>query len=306
MFCRFSAFLFFSSLVLPFIGHCQVTWTGSTDNDWHKGCNWSSSTIPTCLQDVVIPTATTVNVSGIAHCKTIALQGTSNLNITGSGKLEVSDNNSCVGTATNNPGCAVNLLPNPSFESYSRWPTSLDQMTRVDSWYKYTSGSSDYYNCGYTGPFPAPPSPLPNGTGYIGFHDCMDKEYIAVCLPTPLSAGVMYTFQFKVASPSNSALPINVGIFRAGACNSNRLMTGGRAPQPFYGCLGDILSPVLGSIAVTPNNTTWKTYSFSFTPSSAVSNVAIGPGIPCMNGGVGCNGNGSVYYYLDDLLLYQN
>lgn len=49
----------------------QNTWTGSTDNDWHKACNWSANAIPTVTDDVVIPTAGTYPVvSGNAHCRT--------------------------------------------------------------------------------------------------------------------------------------------------------------------------------------------------------------------------------------------
>ena len=83
------------------------TWTGSTDNDWHKACNWSLNTVPTCLHDVIIPDlATDPNITGIAHCKTIEVQGsTSVLDIVGTGKLEISSSNSCLGTTTNNGGC---------------------------------------------------------------------------------------------------------------------------------------------------------------------------------------------------------
>ena len=78
------------------------TWTGSGSNRWHMTCNWSLSLVPTCLHDVVIPTgaAPDIETGVIAHCKTIALQGTAVLDIQGTGKLEVSDANTCVGTKT--------------------------------------------------------------------------------------------------------------------------------------------------------------------------------------------------------------
>lgn len=103
-----------------------VTWTGATDTDWHKACNWSSSTIPTCLQDVVVPTGSTPTISGIAHCKTIELQGASVLDISGSGNLEVSDNNSCAGTATDNGGCASTIIATDNYglSCYGTWTGS--------------------------------------------------------------------------------------------------------------------------------------------------------------------------------------
>ena len=200
----FFSFFIFGSYI---ISAQTVTWNGNQDNDWHKSCNWSTGSIPTCLQDVVIPTASAVDVSGIAHCKTIALQGTADINITGSAKLEVSDNNSCVGTATNNGGCVTNLLPNPSFEDYSCCPSGNSQMSCVDDWYQYTSGTSDYFNtCGWPNvpAFNPPPSPLPDGIGYTGFHDCNDKEYVAVCPTSTLTSGTSYTLEFKISSPSNT------------------------------------------------------------------------------------------------------
>ena len=119
----FKITLLFSHLFFVCFGlYAQtITWTGSTDNDWHKACNWSSAAIPTCTDDVVIPTTKTTDISGIAHCKTIAAQGTAIVNITGSGKLEVSDANTCVGTATNNTGggtptaTAATVVANTSF-----------------------------------------------------------------------------------------------------------------------------------------------------------------------------------------------
>ena len=63
--------------------------------------------IPTCLHDVIIPTGNVVDITGIAHCKTLALQGIADINIIGSAKLEISDANTCSGTATDNSGCTI-------------------------------------------------------------------------------------------------------------------------------------------------------------------------------------------------------
>lgn len=98
-------YFFVTSLLIPLLSFSQsITWVGGTDNDWHKSCNWNTSVLPTCSDDVVIPTAKFPDVTGIAHCNTIEIQGTSVIDVIGSGIIEVSDAGSCVGTATNNTG----------------------------------------------------------------------------------------------------------------------------------------------------------------------------------------------------------
>ena len=83
------------------------TWTGVVDNDWHKACNWSLNLIPTCSHDVVIPTAKFPDITKTAHCKTIAIQGTAEVDIQNSptGNLQISDSGGCSGTADDNGGC---------------------------------------------------------------------------------------------------------------------------------------------------------------------------------------------------------
>lgn len=88
-------------IVFPFYSQTN-TWTGATDTDWHKACNWSLNLVPTCSHDVVIPDlANDPNITGIAHCKTIEVQGSSTLlDIIGTAILEISNSGACVGVAT--------------------------------------------------------------------------------------------------------------------------------------------------------------------------------------------------------------
>lgn len=105
------------------------TFNGSTDNSWHKACNWSLNTIPTCAMTVTIPTGLIVNVTNIAHCNILNLQGTADVNISGTGQLEVSSTTgaTCAGTATDLGGCSV-----PS----SSWSVNgSTQMFGCYSWY---------------------------------------------------------------------------------------------------------------------------------------------------------------------------
>ncbi len=98
-----------------FLSFAQTnTWNGSTDNDWHKECNWSLDAIPTASHNVVIPTVTTYpTITSNAHCRTISITTTAanavTLNSTGGGNLCVSSTNggACTTGLTNNGGCTV-------------------------------------------------------------------------------------------------------------------------------------------------------------------------------------------------------
>ena len=55
----------------------QITWTGATDTDWHKACNWSPQVLPQQCNSVVIPfTARQPIISQVASCKDITINTT--------------------------------------------------------------------------------------------------------------------------------------------------------------------------------------------------------------------------------------
>lgn len=99
-----------------------ITWTGSEDTDWHKKCNWSSNTVPTCSDDVIIPSGTANKpvISGVAHCKTIDVQTVASnlLTINTGATLEIG---TCATTKTENRYV---------FVSTSAWPSTTSAATR--------------------------------------------------------------------------------------------------------------------------------------------------------------------------------
>ena len=108
--------------------NAQNTFTGAFDNDWHKSCNWSGGIVPLCSQDVIIPNTKIVEVTAIAHCKTIALQGNADINILGSGKLEVSSSGTtCIGIKTDNSSACG---PNCGSQSFAS--SNLNVGTRIN------------------------------------------------------------------------------------------------------------------------------------------------------------------------------
>lgn len=108
------------------------------------------------------------------------------------GLVDLKDTTDCTCVLTissNDTGTVASLIPNPSFENRSCCPTTLGQLNCADTWQQASSATSDYFNtCGRTSLFTAPPNPLPNGNGYVGFYNGSGagggnyKEYIGACL----------------------------------------------------------------------------------------------------------------------------
>ena len=95
---------------------------------------------------------------------------------------------------------AVNLVPNPSFETISSCPTAFGQLANATPWFQPTAGTSDVYNACVTGfpTFPVPGVPgspfgfqaARTGVGMAGFivSNVNDyREYIEAPLTSPLA-----------------------------------------------------------------------------------------------------------------------
>ena len=91
-----------------FVGNSS-SWTGSSDSDWHKPCNWNPQAVPTCCQSVYIPlTANQPVISGTASCKDISIESSSGalLTVNSNANLQIetcpniSTQNICIGSIT--------------------------------------------------------------------------------------------------------------------------------------------------------------------------------------------------------------
>src|SRR5690606_31781229 len=68
------------------------TWDGSESNLWTNASNWSLNVVPTSSHDALIPTGSTVVLTGSADVRSLQLQGNANLTINATLKLR-SDSN---------------------------------------------------------------------------------------------------------------------------------------------------------------------------------------------------------------------
>ena len=111
-----------------------------------------------------------------------------------------------------------NLVPNPSFESYSQCPYSENQVTYCDGW-QICFGTPDYFNSCFTiGPVNVG---VPNnslgyqfpyhGDSYCGFGYDLDiglgsRESLSAQLITPLVIGKKYWVRFRVSLAESQSI----------------------------------------------------------------------------------------------------
>lgn len=76
---------FFVAVMLLFVcGTFAATnnYIGANNGDWNTASNWSTGLVPTASDDVVIPSAKTVNISSNSFAKTVSISGTLKINDT--------------------------------------------------------------------------------------------------------------------------------------------------------------------------------------------------------------------------------
>lgn len=203
---------------------------------------------------------------------------------------------------------AVNLVPNPSFESYVGCPTSFGQTYQAAPWDAPTTGTSDYLNACAPVIFPSVNVPqneqgfqtAHSGVGYAGlipYSAAPDyREYIQAPLTSPLVASASYLVKFYVSLADSSLLAID----RLGAY----LSVGPVGPIPNYAPLA--LTPQVESPANVPLNNAagWTLVSAVVVASGGEDHITIGSfrddASTATFPGPGTWPGGS-YYYIDDV-----
>ncbi len=202
----------------------------------------------------------------------------------------------------------TSLIPNPSFELYTRCPDDVAQLDRSVGWIQASPATSDYYNlCGYRDDVlrGRPPQPLPAGRGYVGFLDVRNspgrgiyKEYVGACLTSPMKVGKEYTLTYWIGFGTRGTLfgprqTFNMGIYGTSDCKY----------LPFgYNPIG-YLCPTnyagwfeLTRITVSGRNQ-WKKVVVKLRPTVDVAAVVLGPSC--------ANTDGDYYFWMDELILEE-
>ena len=203
---------------------------------------------------------------------------------------------------------AVNLVPNPNFESYTSCPFTFGQANFATSWDVPNTGTSDYYNSCAPPVFPSVnvpytqlgPQTALSGSGYCGiipYSSAPDyREYLQVPLTAPLVPGQPYLVKFHVSLADTSLFAID----RLGAY----LSVGPVGPVPNYAPLPFV--PQVESPANVPlaNFTGWTQISGVFVASGGEDHLVIGSfrddASTFLANGPG-DWPGYSYYFVDDV-----
>ncbi len=213
------------------------------------------------------------------------------------------------------PGAAlaVNLVPNPSFESFTSCPTSFGQLSLAAPWDVPNTGTSDFLDGCAPVVFPSVNVPqneqgfqnARTGVGYAGFIPYSAapdyREYLEAPLASPLVAGTPYLVKFYVSLADLSLLAVD----RLGAY----LAVGPVGPIPNYAALA--FTPQIESPANVPLNdaTNWTLVSGVYVATGGEDHIVIGnfhdDASTTTSPGPG-NWPGGAYYYVDDVSVEVN
>jgi hypothetical protein len=211
------------------------------------------------------------------------------------------------------PARAVNLVPNPSFETFTSCPTSFGQLSLATPWDVPNTGTSDYLNA--CAPVVFPSVNVPNneqgfqnartGVGYAGlipYSAAADyREYLEAPLTSPLTPGTPYLVKFYVSLADQSLLAID----RLGAY----LSVGPVGPVPNYAALPFTPQVESPQFVALNDATNWVLVSGVYVASGGEDHITIGnfhddastttsPGPGAWPGGA--------YYYVDDVSVEVN
>lgn len=196
-----------------------------------------------------------------------------------------------------------NLVPNPSFESYSVCPSLVGQIESAIPWTAATTdnSSTDYYNICAS----APSLDVPynqggfqyprTGNAYAGLAFCLStgqREYLQIHLSSPLVQNIVYYVEFYVNS-SNA----NVN------SNCNNIAANLAIVRPYTTTQG-VLQQLIPHIMIPGNpivNDTinWVQVSGCYTSQGGEEYLTIGNFFDNTNTQVGVTG--ASYYYVDDV-----
>ncbi len=214
----------------------------------------------------------------------------------------------------------ADLVPNPSFETYTAVPTGQDQLNLAYPWSNPTSANPDFFNpsCPPYTTFPLnllpPEVGVPTnsqgtqtpqtGSCYAGFYASGGvtgngpwREYIETPLTSPLVAGQMYRVEFSVSLADECQCAVD----QLGAYLSNGPVGPVNTQQCLTGITPQVTNP---SGHYLTNKTGWELFSQTFTASGGEDHLVIGnfsdeASTPLMTGLSGSRAG--AYYYIDDV-----
>jgi hypothetical protein len=177
----------------------------------------------------------------------------------------------------------INLVQNPSFESYSSCPNNYDELYKCSDWIN-SSITPDYFNSCASGSFVSVPNNFggyriaANGNAYIGLLTYVRpslyfpnaREYASSQLTNDLIIGTKYFVSFSASLSMSGLIPSNCATNKLGVTFSKTLYTSISSPK-----LPDNIAKVFSSNKII-DTVNWVTIFGSFIADSAYSHILIG------------------------------
>lgn len=206
-----------------------------------------------------------------------------------------------------------NLVPNPSFETFTTCPNSLDQITFAPPWNSPTAHVAEYLNACASGGFNDVPNNLygsqaaHTGVAYSaievywhpppGHSGVNAREYLQAPLIAPLQSGHEYRVSFWVSlTDSQSAWAIEE--------ISAHLSVGAVGPLPGSGVL-NLVPQVTNTSGPLASTTAWMLVTGTFFASGGEDHVIIGNFLPDLaTTAIPAGGHSAIVnYYVDDITV---
>lgn len=229
---------------------------------------------------------------------------------------------------------AQNLVPNPSFETYTTCPTATSELAVATPWVQPTGGTPDYFNVCNTGAFPIPlPIPIPGGlapvgvpsnslgiqqartdSAYAGFItvggpvDDGEREYASVPLTSSLVVGESYCVQFFVSLADNSSIATDGmgALLTVNPANISGTGPIAGTPQVVY---NGVIDEKRDWVEVSGNFVATEPYAYltlgNFNPAGATTVVTSTAPADTATGGFPSLPSPLSYYYMDDVYVGQ-
>lgn len=206
-----------------------------------------------------------------------------------------------------------NLLPNPSFDSYTTCPSSIGNLPGyLSDWDRANTASPDYGNCGFSGNSAIRFTPR-SGSGVIGMWggashpSCATSAYseaIRADLTSPMSVGQVYDVSVAVRVDgvgTSTANPNNCVDFGMYFYHSS-------SPPPSAGwcCLPVVPQWSISGASVLDG--VYTVFTGTITATGNFDRVVIGPFCNSNTGGASCGNYGTarMYFNLDDVSAAQS
>jgi hypothetical protein len=201
-----------------------------------------------------------------------------------------------------------NLVPNPSFETYSICPANVNngEPFQAPPWFIPTDGSTDYFNiCAAPGNAGVPNNLFGTqdphtGVAYAGvgmwFVSFLYREYLSVQLTEPLMADTAYEVSFYVSRAENSCGEDKIGAYFSQVAPPN---------------VGIVVLPfdpqVSSNLGIISNNIDWTLITGCFIAEGGEQFITIGNFFENneMNLDPTCSPQIQSYYYLDDVSVIK-